>query len=248
MKVIVRNLAVEYRDAGTGPVLLLLHGWMHSLGSFDALAAELSERYRVVRVDFPGFGESELPQSAWDVGDYAAFTADFIEKLGLAPAALVGHSFGGRVILKGLGSGVLRAQKAVLIASAGNARRRSVRNLLFGIAAKGGAAATFFLSGRTRERLRERLYRAARSDYGAAGALSQTFVKTVSEDLSEDAARIHTPTLLLWGARDATTPLPDGERLRDVIHGAQLVVFPEAGHLVHQEEAAGIAAAIEQFV
>src|ERR1700684_4042346 len=119
MKVIVDNLAVEYSDEGQGLPLVMLHGWMDSLQTFDAITKFLSTKYRIVRLDLPGFGASELPSKPWFVGGYATFVADFCKKLNIEPVAFVGHSLGGRIILKGLAEHSLSAQKAVLIASAG---------------------------------------------------------------------------------------------------------------------------------
>ena len=60
MKIIVKNLAIEYRDEGTGPVALFLHGWKDNLHTFDPLMPFLSDKLRIIRLDLPGFGESEI--------------------------------------------------------------------------------------------------------------------------------------------------------------------------------------------
>src|ERR1700722_13178112 len=142
MKVIVDNLAIEYRDEGQGPTLVLLHGWMSSLHSFDVITKLLSANYRVVRLDLPGFGESELPREPWHVGDYATFVSHVCEKLDLRPDAFVGHSLGGRILLKGFAERTLSSEKAILIASAGVAERQTLRNWSFKMIAKAGRAAT----------------------------------------------------------------------------------------------------------
>ena len=76
MKVIVNNLATEFEDEGTGPVLLFLHGWKDSLKTFAPLVPGLASDYRVVRLDLPGFGGSEMPSRPWSVSDYVAFVHD----------------------------------------------------------------------------------------------------------------------------------------------------------------------------
>lgn len=249
MKTIVDDLAIEYKDEGQGPALLLLHGWMNSLRSFDAVAAILSQAYRVVRLDLPGFGESELPREAWRVGDYARFTAHFLDKSNIEPTALVGHSLGGRIILKGLAEKTFGAQKAVLIASAGVAERRTLRNAGFNALAKAGKAATAIPPfTRLRAKLRSKLYAAAKSDYPSAGAMTPTFLNVVGENLAPLAPLVSTPTLLLWGDRDETTPLSEGARLQSLIPNAKLEVIAGAGHFVHEEKPDDVARLIREFV
>src|SRR3989338_7696853 len=127
---IVNNLAVEYIDEGKGPILFLLHGWGDNLHTFDSLLAKLSASFRVVRLDLPGFGGSEAPEESWGVEEYAYFVKSFIEKLGIPSYIIIGHSFGGRIAIKGVGIGLLKPQKVVLISAAGLATNRKVRNQL----------------------------------------------------------------------------------------------------------------------
>ena len=119
MKVIVNNLAIEYEDEGSGPVLLFLHGWQDSLHTFDAISDDLKKNYRIIRLDLPGFGKSDLPKTVWSISDYVSFVNDFIKKINLSVYALVGHSFGGRIILKGSGQRKIESEKNILISSAG---------------------------------------------------------------------------------------------------------------------------------
>lgn len=249
MKTIVDDLAVEYQDEGRGPVLVLLHGWMHSLTSFDALTTILSRKYRVIRLDLPGFGASEVPRTPWHVGDYAQFVAHFLAKIDAHPTALVGHSLGGRIVLKGLAEQALAADKAVLIASAGVAERQTVRNWSFKMIAKAGKAATavppFTL---LRAKLRSKLYAAAKSDYPTAGAMTPTFLNVIGENLAPLAPQVIAPTLLIWGSDDRTTPLSEGKRLESLMPHATLKVIEHAGHFVHREQPEAVAAAIASFV
>jgi pimeloyl-ACP methyl ester carboxylesterase len=249
MKMIVDTLAVEYKDEGRGPIVLLLHGWMNSLQSFDAIAAVLSEKYRVVRLDLPGFGGSEMPPKPWFVGDYAKFVADFCSKLNIEPTALIGHSLGGRIILKGFADGSLSAQKAVLIASAGVAERSTLRSWSFKAIAKAGRAATAIPPfTRLRAKLRTRLYAAANSDYNTAGAMTSTYLNVIGENLAPLASLLKAPTLLIWGRDDKTTPVSEGERLHALIPDSKLDIVDGAGHFVHQEKPEEVARMISEFV
>jgi pimeloyl-ACP methyl ester carboxylesterase len=249
MKIIVDDLAVEYKDEGQGPVLLLLHGWMSSLKSFDALARQLSANARVIRFDLPGFGESEIPKTPWHIADYATFAAHVCTKLDIQPAAIIGHSLGGRVALKGFADGTFSLPKAVLIASAGVADRKTLRNWSFKMIAKAGKAATaippFTL---LRAKLRRKLYAAAKSDYASAGAMTQTFLNVIGENLAPIAPLVAVPTLLIWGDEDQTTPLDEGIRLQALMPNAKLDIIEGAGHFVHEEKPEEVAKLIKDFV
>ena len=245
----VDGLAVEYQDEGTGMVLLFLHGWMDTLHTFDGLARILAPHYRIVRLDLPGFGESEMPKETWDLDKYAHFVDDFIYKLNLEVDVIVGHSFGGRVIIKGVSMGTLRPRKIILIGSAGIAQRNTARNFFFNIVAKIGRVITSIPPLHFwKEKIRKRFYRRIGSDYASAGVLRETFLKTISEDLSENAKKVEVPALLIWGSDDTETPLSDGERLARLIPDVKLEVLQGAGHFVHREKPEGVAQLIKDFV
>lgn len=246
-------MAIEYRDEGNGPVILFLHGWRDDLHTFDPLVPFLSTDHRVVRVDLPGFGESEMPRAPWHLDDYVRFVADFIDKLGIKVDSLVGHSFGGRIVIKGTALAghegkMFDARKIVLIASAGIAERNAFRNACFRALAKIGrfltAVPPFTL---LRKPLRQRLYQDLGSDYLSAGSLKGTFLNIINENLSSCAKAIAGPVLLVWGSEDAETPLRDGQRLATFIPGATLKVIPGAGHFVHREKPREVAELIRKF-
>lgn len=247
---IVDGVDVRFQDGGTGPLVLLLHGWGDTLATFDKLIPELGEK-RFVRLDLPGFGGSELPGELWDVSQYAAFVRHFLDKFGVAePSVLVGHSFGGRVAIKGIASGLFKPKQLVLIASAGVVARGGARRGVFSLLAKAGKFLTAFPPlSLFRERLRRRLYRLAGSaDYLQAGAMKETFLKVVSENLKADAEKIKIPTLLVWGERDTETPLAEARILEKTIGGARLDIIPEAGHFVHRDMLKETAERIKAFI
>lgn len=249
MRIIADNRAVAYEETGDGPVALLLHGWGNDLHSFDALVPLLSQSWRVVRLDLPGFGGSEPPEKSWEVGDYARFVEAFVGKLGISVDVLVGHSFGGRIALKGVANGLLHPKRLVLINSAGLAQRNTVRNILFKALAKVGKAALFLFPVGVKERLRRKLYEyAGADDFLRAGVSKETFLKVIGENLSRSARDVHVPTLLIWGEDDTATPLSEGKRLNALISGSELKVIDGAGHFVHQEKPREAAELIRQFV
>ncbi len=226
--------------------MLLLHGWQDSLHTFDSLTPLLCGDYRVIRLDLPGFGESEMPREAWHLDDYAGFVADFIGKLGVRVDVMVGHSFGGRVVVKGTATGIFSVDKIILIASAGVAERNEFRALFFHALAKIGRLVTAMRPlTLLREPLRRYLYgHVGSSDYLFAGSLKETFLNIIREDLSVMAKNIVRPTLLIWGSDDTETPLQEGRRLATLIPNSTLEVISGAGHFVHREKPREVAALI----
>jgi len=241
-------LAIEYADEGAGPVLLMLHGWGDNLHTFDAIARELPG-YRIVRLDLPGFGGSERSQETWGVVEYARFVESFIKKIQIEPHTLIGHSFGGRIIIKGVGVGIFSPQKIVLIASAGVARKRTLKSMFFRMLAKLGKALTLIPPlSLYRGQIRKKLYAALGSDYFASGSMRDVFLKVVREDLIEFARHISAPVLLVWGTLDNQTPLSDGEKIRDAIRQSEMEVIQGATHFVHQEKPQEVATLIKEFI
>lgn len=248
MQIIVQNLATEYQDQGKGPVMLFLHGWQDSLETFNGLIDEMPSGWRMVRFDLPGFGKSEAPQTIWDLDDYVQFVKDFIEKLNLKVETLVGHSFGGRIILKGVATGDLQPHRIILIDSAGVSRKRPWRNLAFKILAKTGRLVVYLPPlVFWRQQLKKKMYHLAGSDYLTAGDLKKTFLKIIAENLSSSAKKITVPTLLIWGENDSQTPLADGRYLSQLIVGSKLEIIKSARHFVHQEQPKQIARLIQNF-
>ena len=81
MQVIVNGLVTNYQKSGTGPVVLLLHGWGDNLSTFDGLVKELKLTYTVLRLDLPGFGGTDTPGETFNLELYARFVKEFLNKI-----------------------------------------------------------------------------------------------------------------------------------------------------------------------
>ena len=95
MNVVVDELIVNYQTIGNGPKsILFIHGWGDSIDSFSKMASSLSEFYKVILVDLPGFGGSQTPKQTWGLSEYANFINSFLNKVSVVPDIIVGHSNG----------------------------------------------------------------------------------------------------------------------------------------------------------
>jgi pimeloyl-ACP methyl ester carboxylesterase len=249
MQIIVDGIATEYRDEGSGLAVLLLHGWQDNLHTFDALTTFLSKNHRVVRLDLPGFGNTEKPSAVWHLDDYVEFVVKFTKKVGFDPECIAGHSFGGRITIKGIATGIIQTKKIVLIASAGIAEPRNTRSFVIKILTKIGSAIMWIPPLIFwRKEMRSKLYSYLGSDYLSAGNMKGIYLNVIKKDLSSSATKIHNPTLLIWGDHDAATPLKEGVRLSQLIQGSTLKIIEGSGHFVHQEQPQKVAEYINNFL
>jgi pimeloyl-ACP methyl ester carboxylesterase len=95
------GLRLAYRDwGGAGQPIVLVHGLASSYSIWDLVAPILAERFRVVALDQRGHGRSDRPDESFDFGTYVADLREFLQELKLGPAVLVGHSWGGNVVVQ----------------------------------------------------------------------------------------------------------------------------------------------------
>ena len=99
--VTTRRARLSTVEAGVGPVVVAVHGLGATKDSFLPTVVALSDRFRVIALDLPGFGDSDKPIGArYDAGYFAAAVIDLLAALGLDRARLIGNSLGGRVALE----------------------------------------------------------------------------------------------------------------------------------------------------
>jgi len=251
MKVLVNGQLIEYKDEGKGRVIVLLHGWGDQLSTFDEIAKHLVKKYRVIRLDFPGFGGSPKPLDNWNVGTFATLTSQFLKKLEVNDVyAVIGHSFGGRVIIKSVAENLMNPQRVVLIGAAGVKPHQSRKKAVYRVVAKVGKFVTSLPGLRgTRQALRKKLYESAgATDYLNAEGMQHTFRNTVNEDLLPYVHLMTQPTLLIWGEHDDQTPVADAYAMTNELNDSELVVVEEAGHFVYRENAPLVIQEIDGFL
>lgn len=244
----VNKLITRYELTGKGKTVLMLHGWGDTLASFHDLTNALSEKYQVLVLDLPGFGQTQAPAETWDLLDYAKFVRDFLKKTKLKPSIIIGHSNGGAIAIKGMGNGVLTADKLVLLASSGIRGEYKGKVKVARLITKTGKAFAKPLPSSMRFRLRRKVYDTIGSDMLVAEKLQETFKKIVADDVRPDAAKIKIPALLLYGDKDTATPLSYGKKLADEMPKAILDDISPAGHFVHHDQPEMVLNRIRDFL
>lgn len=238
MFVNIDGMNIFYKTAGEGKKVMLLHGWQGRADSFLPVFNYLSNSFKVYAIDFPGFGQSDLPDKAWGVEDYTDFLIKLFDALQIEKADIIGHSHGGRVAINTAAQHPERVGKMVLVDSAGIRPKRTLKYYIkvykFKLLKK---IFLMITPGKDREKKLEAFYKKYGSvDYKEAGALRGTFVKLVNQDLTERLSQIKCPTLLIWGDQDNDTPLKYGKIMEKKIPDAGLVVFKGAGHFSYLDK------------
>lgn len=209
--------------------LIILHGWGIDGTKFSDLGKLLASDFYVVIPDLPGFGKSDPPRKAQDVSGYAREVKKMMKELKIDSAAFVGHSFGGRIVIKMAANSPKLVSSLVLTGAAGVESfrfKRSLKRTIYWTVAKG---LKLFAWIPPVAKLRKKFY--AKRDFGKVeGVMKETFLKVIAEKLDEFAKKINQPTLLLWGSRDQMTPVHDAEKLLKLIPDAYLKIFSGVGH------------------
>lgn len=95
------GVKISFAQQGKGkPALIFVHGWGNNTSVWDAQISHFSEKYRVIAVDLPGFGESGYNRTNWTMASFGEDVAAVIKKLNLKQVVLVGFSMGGPVIIE----------------------------------------------------------------------------------------------------------------------------------------------------
>ena len=108
-----------YREAGSGPNLVLIHGMINSSRHWEEVAERLAGSYRVIAPDLIGHGDSATPRGDYSLGAHAASIRDLLAAIGVERATIVGHSLGGGVAMQFFYQFPQRTERLALISSGG---------------------------------------------------------------------------------------------------------------------------------
>lgn len=261
----VDGLRVRYLRTGSGPSLVLLHGFASSIYSWKDVIGPLSAHHDVVALDLPGFGASDQP------ADLAAqrlpgVVLGLLDRLGITRASVAGNSLGGAVAVFVAAAAPERVDRLVLIDAAGynfaSADRPFVLRLVaspVGLAlgylpvrrmlTRAAMGQVFFDAGKvTPERVEE--YYAPISRPGALEAARSLLATRwdAFRDFDRQVRAVRAPTLVLWGREDAWIPLAHADRFVAAIPGARKEVIEACGHVPQEEKPQEVLARLLAFL
>lgn len=257
-RILVNGLKANYKIAGEGEPLLILHGWGGSSGSWIKVQEILAESgYMVIVPDFPGFGESVTPERSYDIKDYSDWVENFIEEIEkkygkkIEPFNFLGHSFGGRVAIKFSVQHPEKIKKLIFCDAAGvKAEMDFKAKVIYTISQIGNAILTPQIFARFKDTVRSFFYLFIRhKDYvKAKGTMRETIKKVLDEDLVGDLEKITAQTLIIWGENDKILPVKFAYIFKEKCQNCQLEIMPKIGHSPHLEAPEKLAKIIISFL
>ena len=268
---LVHGRSVSYVEAGTGPVLVLIHGIAGSAENWGPVIEPLALRHTVIAPDFPGHGLSEPGGGDYSLGSLASGLRDLLVTLGHDRATLVGHSLGGGVAMQFAYQFPELVERLVLVCSGGLGpdvspvlRAAALPGADLFIAATAGVGSQVgSVVGRGLGLLGMRpsadVAEVARGYASLAdGERRKAFLATLRAVVGTEGQRIAAldrlylaealPLLILWGARDPIIPVAHAEEAHEQLRGSRLEVFDDAGHLPQIEQPGRFVAALERFL
>lgn len=259
-RIILHGHTVAYRQAGSGPVVVLVHGITSSSATWERVMPSLARHFTVIAPDLAGHGESDKPKGDYSLGAHASGVRDLLLALGHERATLVGHSLGGGIVMQFSYQFPERCERLVLVDSGGLGREVS---LLLRAATLPGSefvlpflAATRVLDAGARVGgLLGRLGLGVGTDLEeiarghstlSSGEARAAFVHTLRAVVEPGGQRVdasdrlylaqHLPFLLIWGEHDSIIPIAHGRSTHKQVPGSRFEVFPDSGHFPQLDE------------
>jgi pimeloyl-ACP methyl ester carboxylesterase len=271
-EIVLHGHRVFYRSAGSGPVLVLVHGITSTSATWANVLPYLAERFTVIAPDLLGHGESAKPRGDYSLGAYASGIRDLLLALGHERATFVGHSLGGGVAMQLAYQFPERCERLALVGSGGLGRDISAllraaslpgAELMIPLLVNEHVLGAGKLVGRLLRRIGLRVHtdveevlrgHASLSDGEARAAFLHTLRTIVDPwgqrvDASDRLYLAQTiPFLILWGERDPIIPVEHARAAHRLVPGSRLELFPNAGHFPHLDDPLRFVRVLVDFV
>lgn len=255
---------IHYQDEGEGFPILLLHGFGASLHVWDMWAEKLREIFRVVRLDFAGFGLStigEIPEKA-SIKDYIDLVKKFCEQLRIEKMYIVGNSMGGWTAWELAVAHPEMIEKMVLVNAAGyfsgGGKPLPIELMklpVFKKIAKTGTPKfairqiikhSFADPSKLPEEVVDTYYHLGNLQENMLNMMRMATVEVAV--MPEHVAEVKTPTLILWGDKDRVLPVQEAYLFERDIKGSKLIVYKNVGHVPMIEAAEQSYADLMEFL
>ncbi len=239
--------SLAYTDEGAGPVIVAVPGLPGSSRDFRWLAPVLTDRFRMIRLDPPGYGASERRTfAAMTTAERAACATDLITQLDLGPVVLIGHSAGGAVVAHVARHAPELVSHAVMISSTGPQAHLA------------GTPMRLLAQPLRISAVRAMLAPAIRKIYAMQG-----FPRYLTDDERAFAlldaaafdfpahranlAGMRAPTMVAWATDDPVIPASTFHALAEMVPPGPRLEFSDGGHNVQKTHALEIGEAIAAF-
>ncbi|HEV2060445.1 MAG TPA: alpha/beta hydrolase [Solirubrobacteraceae bacterium] len=253
----VRDRWMNMVDMGSGPPVVFIHGlsgcWQNWLEQLPLFARD----HRVIAVDLPGFGQSEMPVEEISISGYADAIDELMGELEIEEARIIGNSMGGFIGAELAIQHPERVERLVLVAAAGlsiesirTERKQGIRhraeNLVFFTL---GHIASRSHQVALRPRLRHALLMlvaahpqqlpgplAAQQVLGSGKpGFSDALEAMCRYPLRDRLEKIACPTLIVWGEKDILVPVKDAAIFEELIPDSRKIIYKDTGHVSMME-------------
>jgi pimeloyl-ACP methyl ester carboxylesterase len=261
---------VHYRDQGpkTAPVLVLVHGSNASLFTWEPWVARLGDTFRIVTIDMPSHG---LTGAANDNDCYsqkgmAAFVNAVADKIGLKKFAIGGNSMGGGVAARFAEDYPDRVTALILVDAGGMpdktgdhvpigfriARTPVLNKLMVHLTPRSlfaeGLHDSFNHKNLVTPQMIDQYWELNRMQGTPEATIARFQLPFGDPYIKDHAGQIKAPTLILWGAKDHLIPVAAAYEYQKAIPGSKLIVYPDGGHVLQEDEADKSAADAKAFL
>jgi pimeloyl-ACP methyl ester carboxylesterase len=263
--------SVTYAEAGSGPVLLLIHGMAGTYENWQAVIEPLARHHTVLAPDLPGHGLSAPGAGDYSLGALAAGLRDLLIARSHERATLVGHSLGGGVAMQFAYQFPELTERLVLVSSGGlgpevspvlrAAALPGAELFIAATAAPGRRVGSAMARGLAAIGLRPSadVAEVARGYASLADPdRRDAFLATLRAVVGTDGQRVHAgdrlyltegmPVLIIWGERDPIIPVHHGEHAHEAMPGSRLEIFEGTGHLPQLEAPGRFITVLERFL
>ncbi|MGA7704382.1 MAG: alpha/beta hydrolase [Solirubrobacteraceae bacterium] len=261
-----------YRQAGAGPVVVLIHGITSDSTTWARVMPGLAKHFTVIAPDLLGHGGSAKPTGDYSLGAHASLVRDILQKLGHEQATFVGHSLGGGIAMQIAYQFPERCERLILVDSGGLGREVS---LLLRAATLPGAE--YVLPILTNGRLLDAgrivgrvmgavglrpgtdLRESARGHATLADRVTrEAFLRTVRSVVEPGGQRVdatdrlylaeRAPMLFVWGQHDTLIPVSHAHSAHSQVPTSRLEVFENSGHFPQLDEPKRFVEVLREFI
>jgi 4,5:9,10-diseco-3-hydroxy-5,9,17-trioxoandrosta-1(10),2-diene-4-oate hydrolase len=264
----VDGIKIRYFVMGSGPQVLLIHGFGGFLETWAFNIPPLSKRYQVYAIDLPGHGLSDKPEKCYNTAFAVESASEIMEALGVKHAALIGHSLGGAVSINIALSLPERVSKLVLIDSAGLSRTlprlyrlgslpvlgnilmslaleptlmRSLKRLFQDSSMLSPEMIDIVLKNASQPGVKKTMLRILQQNVGIKGPRPEAI-------LIDRLPELKVPALFVHGAQDRFFPLKHVRDAFSMAPNSRVEIFDQCGHCPHIEKAVEFNEAVLEFL
>ena len=250
----IDDMNIHYKDEGKGPVLILVHGVCASLHTWDGWTQRLKDRYRIIRLDIPGFGlTGPAPDTSfYQIDEAVKLFERLVEEMKLEKFYLAGNSLGGYISWNYALKHPEKVEKLILVDPVGFPQplpgiiafasnpfiRPFARYIMPRFLMDSAVEEVFGDKSKVTDKIKDRYFELAMREGNKDGSVDVfTEMRRLcnNENLSKGIKDLKPPTLVMWGTKDIWIPFKYFENWKKELPKAKFIQYEGAGHTPMEE-------------